>query len=461
MAPVEISDSSVTKTDIFCITVSEKTASLKHVVECKDDLREIVEERRKDIEEHKCKISPDNNETISKRYFWSGGTGILFALINSCVIFCAWPQNHIYMKPNAWHEFMTTAAIGFIGLFAASLILNCEIWMNIKPIKTWKNFLILYLVSALAWVLSNIGYYHVYCVMLGFSPPMPLNIHVCGTFTLIVVLSFFWLLIPAPIRLSKDFRKRYGFYILAQLFRYVAVLEYFVLAWLFVTLDEDYQWVIAIILPVIREFNAWILMKICYKSAGTRNDAIKITSIHEMASRHAVFMCVALSLLATQRTAFICIALDFIVNLLLCIQIIWRTNRNKKIVSFENDTDLQVLVLNEKTVYVVPLAYFICFLVAYFGPNAWIIGNVGNTSWHFGKVEDLESPVVIMVAMFLVDLVAIALWAFILKIFCGISFLKGYMYTQKKYWLIMAIHEAYALNEVNNYEKSISIIQPL
>ena len=114
----------------------------------------------------------------------------------------------------------------------------------------------------------------------------------------------------------------------------------------------------------------------------------------------------------------------------------------------ENDDDLQELALNEKTVYIIPFAYFICFLVAWFGPNTWIIGNVGNTSWHYGKVEELSQPILIMLAMFTVDLVGIVLWAFLLKYFTKIKYVDGYMHMQKNYWLIMAIHEAYSLNEV-------------
>ena len=288
--------------------------------------------------------------------------------------------------------------------------------------------------------------------MLDLSPPMPLNIHVCGILTLSFALSFLWFLIPAPLRTAenkKSFRKRYGYFILVQVYRFFAVMEYFVIAWLFVTVYLDYQWIIAILLPLLREMNGWIFARICYKSAGFKSDAITITAHHEMACRHAVFLSVALSLLATHQTAFICIGLDFAVNFILCILIIWRAKRKKEVIAIEDDTDLQELAMNEKTVYVIPLAYFICFLVAYLGPNRWIIGNVGNTSWHFGKVDDLLSPLGIMFAMFLVDLVGIALWGILLKVFCNINYVKGYMYLQKKYWLIMAIHEGYSLNEVS------------
>ena len=448
VAPTEIDGFSSHSSGIFLIQTSKKITLPQNLPENTEKLPAEMESQQGYNERM---INEDKSPKISKKYFWSGGMGIVIALANSCFIFCAWPQHHIYLVPKAWHEFMTTSAIGFMGLCAASLILSSEMWLDLKTIKTWKNFFIMYLICVLGWILANVGYYHIYCVMLGLNPPMPLNIHVCGILTLVFSLVFLWFLIPAPIRNSgekKSFQKRYAYYLSAQLFRLFAVLEYFVITWLFVTVDVEYQWTIGILLPIMREMNAWIFTRICYKSAGFKSDAIKITSIHEMACRHAVFLSVALSLLATPQTAFLCIGLDFAVNFVLCIHIIWRTKRNKRIVRLEDDTDLQELALNEKTVYVVPLAYFICFLVAYLGPNRWIIGNVGNTSWHFGKVDELLSPLLIMFAMFLVDFVGIVLWGILLKCFCNINYVKGYMYVQKKYWLIMAIHEGYSLNEV-------------
>ena len=397
-------------------------------------------------------IQQYKQEYVPIRYFWSGGSGIILALANSCFIFCAWPQHHIFRVPGAWYEFMTTASTGFIGLFSTSLILNCEIWMNIKEIKTVKNGIFLYLFCAVAWMLANVGYYHIYSGMLGLRPPMPLNIHVCGTFTLISVLSVFWILFPKETRSKEQFWKRYAFYCLAQVYRYIAVLQYFVLSWLFVVIPEDYQLIIAIILPVIRDINGRVLANICYKAAGIKNNEILITCVHEMGCRHAVFLSVAISLLACKQTAALALGIDVGVNLLICVKIIWRTKKKTLILTAKEDTDLQILALKEKVVpWVVPLSYCICFMVAYFGPNKGIIGNVGNTSWHFGKVERIESPLLIMGFLFLIHLISIIIWTILLKFVCNIRYLDGYMQIQKQYWLIMAIHEAYSLNEVNNF----------
>ena len=114
----------------------------------------------------------------------------------------------------------------------------------------------------------------------------------------------------------------------------------------------------------------------------------------------------------------------------------------------EDDVDLHELALNEKVVYVVPLAYCICATVAYWGPNAWIIGNIYNQSWHFGRVEDFSQPVKIMAILFAIDIISIVLWYILLKVFCRISFYNAFMYIQQQFWLFMAIHEAFSLNEV-------------
>lgn len=389
-----------------------------------------------------------HSQNIAWRYGLSGVSGIIFAILNSCLIYCAWPQHHIFTHPNFWHEFMTTTVIGFIGLFAASIILNCEIWMNIKSIRTWKNFIFLYLIAALAWILANVGYYHIYCVVFKLRPPMPLNLHICGIFTLTVVLSTFWFVIPGAERSKSMFRKKYAYYVLAQLVRYLAVLEYLGVSWLFVIVEEKYQFGIAILLPIIREINGRILTAVCYKSSGTTNSAIHIICVHDMGCRHAVFLSVAITLLATKKTSLLCLGLDFMLNFFICIKTIFCAKMQMETIPTKNNTNLHILAVKEKVVCIVPISYSICFLVAYFGPNANIIGNVGNISWHFRKVEDLGPPLTILGILFLVRLVGIMAWSILLKVFSQIKYIDGYMYIQKNFWLIMAIHEAYALNEV-------------
>ena len=228
--------------------------------------------------------------------------------------------------------------------------------------------------------------------------------------------------------------------------RIACLWQYFVVSKLFLILKDEYQWILGIALLLIREFNCRILTKVCYKSASCESDAIKITCLHEMGCRHAVFFCVALATLATTPTSFLMLAFDFIINFWICVKII--CDKKKEELSAHYNVKLQQLALKEKAVFIVPLTYYSCFLLAYYGPNAGIIGNVKNTSWHYRMVQSLAKMFLTMGVLLAIHIVSIALWTLLLKKTCNIKFFDGYMQIQKNYWLIMAVQEAYALNEV-------------
>ena len=407
----------------------------------------VTYENIKDTLSPKC--SPGG--CISKYPSYTGLVGIILALCNSCLVFCLLPLHNILTQPNHWYEFMTISVFGFIGLFSAGFVLSCSVWMDLGFIKTWKNFFVVYSLSALTWLSLNTAYYIVWVIILEFNPPMPLNIHVCGILTLLIVMMSFWFILPTRLRSSQKFMKRYIYFCLAQIYRNACVWGYFFLARIFLIIDPGYQWTLAIILFIVRGFNGKVLTNLCYKAAACEKRIISITCQHEVGCRHAVFLCVALSLLASTSTSFLCLGFDFCINFIICVKILWDEKIKKRVIPVEQNMNLQELALNEKVVYIVPLTYCICFLMAYYGPNAGIIGNVKNTSWHFGMVEDISKPIFFMGVLFLIDLVSIMLWVVLLKVFTHLRFFDGYLQLQKDAWLIMAVQEAYALNEVTKF----------
>ena len=52
---------------------------------------------------------------------------------------------------------------------------------------------------------------------------------------------------------------------------------------------------------------------------------------------------------------------------------------------------------------VVPLGYLLCFLAAYFGPNAAILGNIGSSRWQYSKVEDIWASTSSLVLLVSID----------------------------------------------------------
>ena len=68
-----------------------------------------------------------------------------------------------------------------------------------------------------------------------------------------------------------------------------------------------------------------------------------------------------------------------------CIRIIWVKRKKDIDVKLEGKmiNNLLCLTLNEIVEAVVPLSFFVCFLVSYYGPNAALIGGVKSDFFHY------------------------------------------------------------------------------
>ena len=114
----------------------------------------------------------------------------------------------------------------------------------------------------------------------------------------------------------------------------------------------------SIFLPLVREFNLWLLLKINYKSANGDFTGTTIYRTLHVALGHAFFLTYTVGSIATFESSLVIVAEDFVVNLAICVNIIRLYHKeesqqnNKKIVEL-----LQLLAINEWIEYIVPLFY--------------------------------------------------------------------------------------------------------
>ena len=103
---------------------------------------------------------------------------------------------------------------------------------------------------------------------------------------------------------------------------------------------------------------------------------------HNLAvSYHMIFLSVCVGGNATDATLYILVATDFIINNYFA-AVTWRAKRNFTEKSLPKlKKSVQILVLSESLEIVIPLAYLLCFVIAYHGPNADILGNIKNGYW--------------------------------------------------------------------------------
>ena len=112
---------------------------------------------------------------------------------------------------------------------------------------------------------------------------------------------------------------------------------------------------------------------------------------------------------------------------------------------------IEELVLTERIETLVPFSFIICYAIAYYGPNAEILGSVKLDLWHFKPVLDIGNYMQNLFMLFSVDFMSLIMNGIILWTTCNINIFKIFQKIQSEFWLIMAVQQAVSLTEVINF----------
>ena len=110
-----------------------------------------------------------------------------------------------------------------------------------------------------------------------------------------------------------------------------------------VKISPKLQWVLALILPLAREFNLWVQLKTAYKAAGTKDSTVEISCSYMINAHHGAFLSVMLGTAATDLTSWILLGTDFCLNLFLALRIVCM-KRKKDIDESKEDKMINDLV---------------------------------------------------------------------------------------------------------------------
>ena len=88
--------------------------------------------------------------------------------------------------------------------------------------------------------------------------------------------------------------------------------------------------------------------------------------------------------------------------------------------------------------------------MAYYGPNAEIMGSVNLKIWHHQNViDDIEAFAINVGLLAGVDFISFIINGFIIWKFCNVNPMKMLHKIQKRYWFVMMTLEAYTLGTVS------------
>ena len=115
---------------------------------------------------------------------------------------------------------------------------------------------------------------------------------------------------------------------------------------------------------------------------------------------------------------------------------------------FTAQQELEGLTMSERIETLVPLFYIVSFLIAYYGPNAEVLGNVKLSIWQYRSVEDPAPYLKNVILFFAIDFMSAVCNGILLWTTCKINVFKVLKNLQKTYWLIWASQEGALFLEV-------------
>ena len=126
-----------------------------------------------------------------------------------------------------------------------------------------------------------------------------------------------------------------------------------------------------------------------------------------------------------------------------------KSNDTRKEIEEKKKNELLTITLVELIEVLVPLAYTFVTVIAYHGPNAKILGNIGSSMWQFQKIESIDHLLFIAIEIFVVDFIGAIFTEMVLWKFCSINFLREIYHAIYNYGYFISLQLSTALLSVS------------
>ena len=108
--------------------------------------------------------------------------------------------------------------------------------------------------------------------------------------------------------------------------------------------------------------------------------------------------------------------------------------------------DVMELVLEERQ-SINTLSYLLLIIMAFFGPNAELLGNIKLQIWQFQQpILDINAYILRVSLLMLVDLFSLLVNGILIWRICKVNTFRVF---KKSFWYLFAVAEAYVILEVN------------
>ena len=359
--------------------------------------------------------------------------------------FTMFPQHNVFQQPGYWYEAAIPIITGLVPSVVFLTVLRMKVFFGEIQIKT-SAWIKLYLANSVYVCFIVFITHFIWTDYLGFAYPVPWLYILIPAMLFPFLLLTIILLFPREYREDLEKRKTIKWFIVYKVAFFTACFErlFVILAFLSTPLEVQPLWAIA--LPMWREFDLWMLTKLVKITAGVDNRNAKIFTCLENQCNHSAVTAISLGLYATDFSTYCILFTDLFYKLYTCYgickfkkKIEAKEGSERKQLQIEKEEAAQDLILDEMVEVTMPIVYALMVVLAYFGPNATILGNVGCEIWKWRKINNLTKFLTALFRMFSIDLLALVLNSLLLWKYSSVNVMKQLCIDVKSYWPFISV----------------------
>ena len=398
---------------------------------------------------------------VSRVSYWNGlhVFSILFGCGLAMSALTLIPRHNSILDQTYWYEMIFPVAFARF-MWAAVKVLDLDVLIGKDKLSLISLLLKIFFTSFLIHVTLFCSIYLIWTRIQGHNHPYPQVGTVCFLPTMIIGILSTPFLLPSKVFEEEDFKRKMKMFILYDFCWFMDSFARIFLGFMFDQLAYTYaQWIIAILVLICQSCTAFVITKVIHRLIGSENERANILVAVTTNFSYGFFV-TTLMADASIATVFWMEALEILIQFNMTYQIF---KLHKKLNLYGNETinsekrkAVVDLVLTELCEGLIHLAYIIGFVMAYYGPNAKLIGNVGNGYWHYQAVDDVSHTFRVMFGLFAMDLICLLLNSIIVWTKCHINIFQEFCYVLQKYWPVLVLKLTYImyyyflLNDVNN-----------
>ena len=358
------------------------------------------------------------------------------------------PQHYAIGNSIYWYEPMLVLVLSWNPIAAIQLINVTLFCMGVKGKNTITTCCIAYVVGSTTACILSYLLYLVWTRVIDLPYPMPFHGYITAVITWYMMNIVFWFQCPKNWRSDRTSLKKIIFCIMFLNMLVVAEITYKLIRKVFLVVPMKYHLPLVLVLIIVREWHGYSLGYLGRKISGYPDISIEILATLIGGLRHIMFLSVDIGSITTQAVSYSILAADFVINLICCLLVVWYNRKKSKANEEKQIKAVLSLIINESLEFIMPMAYVICLLMAYYGPNAEILGNIKNSNWQYIAIEDIWETMIWIGMMFAVDLASAIISVITLWWCCKINVIKIYLQVQNELWYIIAIQQGYFISEV-------------